>query len=178
MKGIVLAALCIIATAALSADKPLTVVPFDNLAILADNTVVDAHGTWAATSIEGEYAKKNYDPGAINSVAIACYRKENIFYEALGWVDSDGYLRELLIPYDITRWSDSEVKAEGNDLCETTELIVILGAKEITKTIRTGGLTPNRGCPYRPRPQKLISPIVMKLMAPGAAANYLRDRQK
>jgi hypothetical protein len=176
MKGFIPFISCFAAALAMAADRPLVVVPFAGVQVMVDKTIVDIQGTWATTAIEGNYAKKTYDPGATNSVYIACYRKEKSCYEALGWVDDDGYLRELLIPYDVTKWTDGEIKAESNDLCETTELIIVAGGKEITKTIRTGGLTPQRGCPDRT--EKLLSPVVMKLMEPRAAAKYLRDKKQ
>jgi hypothetical protein len=179
MKGLVFTGLCLFSLAALAADKPPNVTPFAKLQVLADKTVVDIQGTWGATALEGRYAKATYDPGPINTVYIVCYAKEKSCYEALSWVDNNGYLRQLIIPYDLLRWEVTEVKAESKNLCETLELNILAGTKEVTKTIRTGGLTPQRGCPNRAPDKRLSSPVVLLLMEPNdAAVNAIMRKNK
>jgi hypothetical protein len=77
------------------------------------------------------------------------------------------------------RWEVTEVKAESKNLCETLELDILEGTKEVTKTIRTGGLTPQRGCPNRAPDKRLSSPVVLMLMEPNdAALNAIMRKNK
>lgn len=153
------------------------VVPFGNLSVIAGPAFIDAQGTWGVTSdAPGNYAKLNYDPGINNFAAMACYPKERTCFESLGWVDGDGYLRSQLIRYEVTKWTAKELKAESALECETIELSFVFGSKEAIEIVWNGGLSPANGCAQRP--DKLQSPMVMKLMSPDGAAKYAREKRK
>jgi len=180
MKELLLTMLCLTASAAIAATKPLYVTPADKLSVNeAFPGFIEVHGTWALTSdLNGEYAKI-FDRGILNSVSINCYQGMKLCYEAIGWVDGDGNLRTELSNYEIVGWTDSEITAKGSDLCDTFELAIVPKSLEVTKMIRAGGSAPAGACLKRPQNKKIQTPIVMKLMeANDAAANDLMRKKK